>query len=470
MPDPEIHFITDYDELRPELEYVCKLFSSILTARFEYQHGPELSDPNKPCLSYMGEQPPPHLCRINVTPDRDFWNAYQSKNIPELKWENLNNTPVLITCSTNAAFKQAEHHIQTTFDIFSASFFQVTRMEEIFEKHPQDEHGRYLFKNSIVDEETILRPLINEYAGKLCDWLNQTYDLGISFREDRFSTVISHDVDIPYYYGTLRSQLSEVFQYIQGNSKYKSASDVFKFVTHLLGCSSDPFDTYEYIRQQEAKRSICSTWFILMSPDNQWGMNKKKYSMRLQWLVSQNCEIGIHPGYDSAFDVSKIIQEKQEVEELARTNISGVRNHFLRFSFPDSLSNYEEIGLRYDSTLSYAEQEGYRAGIATPFKPFDIISRREINILEIPLIIMDGVLKDYRGMDPEQASKQIEKLVDIVSNTNSVMVFNWHNTFLARGNETWRRVFEQSLDYLIEKNAKFIKCGELASYWSNCWN
>ena len=110
-----------------------------------------------------------------------------------------------------------------------------------------------------------------------------------------------------------------------------------------------------------------------MSPDNKWGLLKKKYTERLKWLVSQKCEIGIHPGYESAFDSEKIQTEKEEVEQMAGIGISGVRNHFLRFSIPKSWRNYEELGLLYDSTLGYAEREGFRAGIAAPFKPFDIL-------------------------------------------------------------------------------------------------
>ena len=39
--------------------------------------------------------------------------------------------------------------------------------------------------------------------------------------------------------------------------------------------------------------------------------------------------------------------------------ITGVRNHFLRFKIPESYHVVHDTGLVYDSTLGFAEHEGF---------------------------------------------------------------------------------------------------------------
>lgn len=467
-----IGIITDLIELRPELEYLCKLLESMLAAHFILVPASEARTANSVYISYCQDKrlwQKDDKIKISIRPDRQFWIAYQAKQVPHLEWNDSAGIPVLSSPLIDCNDEESHYSMPAGLDFLAAIFFMVTRMEEVWGDDPLDRHGRCLYKNSHYTHDTITRPLVNEYADKIKDWLNKSYGLNIQIRQEHFTALISHDIDLPYFYGNFRSELSEVLSYTRGAGKYRHASDLLNLTKNMLGFGKDPYETFDYICKQEKKREILSTWFILMSRDNQWGLKKKKYRRRLRWLVSHGYEIGIHPGYDSAFDVETIRCEKEAVERMAGTQISGVRNHFLRFAVPNSLHNYEQLGLLYDSTLGYAEQDGFRAGIAAPFKPFDINTRTIINVIEIPLIIMDGVLQDYQGMSPQKGLMEIQRLIDVVATCNGTITFNWHNTFLAGDFNPWRDVYEKSLDYLTQKNAFMCRSDRLAQIFSDHW-
>jgi hypothetical protein len=52
---------------------------------------------------------------------------------------------------------------------------------------------------------------------------------------------------------------------------------------------------------------------------------------------------------------------------------------------------------------------------------------------------------------------------------NGTIVFNWHNSFLTHDNDSWRHVFESSLEYLVDNDAVFYTGKELSSISREHW-
>jgi hypothetical protein len=340
-------------------------------------------------------------------------------------------------------------------------------MEEINYAGERDPHGRYNFSHSVWSKFYIDQPLINIYAYVLLKWIEEAYEINIS-PINSLSAVISHDIDSPSYFGYFRTEISEMLSSIRSIGKYKNISDLINYITHLI-VGQDPYDTFEYIQKQEDLRRIKSTYFIMLSNDNKWGLDLEKYSRRLKKIASKGNELALHPGYGSFCHSDKVSSEKKQLESISGIKPLGVRNHFLRFQIPFSYQICQQLDFLYDSTLGYPDREGFRTGICTPYKPFDIYHREIIELMEIPLIIMDGTLKDYSKYQPNEALHRIKQLIDTTSSVNGTIVFNWHNSFLSQGNNLWRSVFEKSLDYLVDKDARFYTCKELSSFWNKSW-
>jgi peptidoglycan/xylan/chitin deacetylase (PgdA/CDA1 family) len=129
------------------------------------------------------------------------------------------------------------------------------------------------------------------------------------------------------------------------------------------------------------------------------------------------------------------VQEKKILEDIIGKKIVGYRNQYLKFKIPDTWEMLSEAGFKYDTTFGYADCAGFRNGMCHPFKPFNLNTGKEIDILEIPLVIMDcTLLRDYMRLDFERAWKLTKLLINRVEQYNGVITILWHNNFYDRVN------------------------------------
>jgi peptidoglycan/xylan/chitin deacetylase (PgdA/CDA1 family) len=169
----------------------------------------------------------------------------------------------------------------------------------------------------------------------------------------------------------------------------------------------------------------------------------------------QGHDLGVHPSFNAYNDARMMEREVARIEESSALRPRSVRQHYLRFEYPVTWRLHEQCGLTVDSTLGFAEREGFRNGFCHPFRPFDIERNRPFDIWELPLTAMDGTLASYRSMDPEAARQRLRQLLDIVRAERGVAVLLFHNTvFDAHDFPGWGEVFEQTLGYAVE-------CGDL---------
>jgi hypothetical protein len=100
-----------------------------------------------------------------------------------------------------------------------------------------------------------------------------------------------------------------------------------------------------------------------------------------------------------------------------------------------------------DSTLGYADAIGFRCGTSKPYPVFDIENRRELPLIEQPLLLMDVTLKEYLEINPEEAMSVAERLIKQVTRYQGELTFLWHNSsFEGNGWESYESVFLRLLN------------------------
>ena len=446
-----------------EIQYLCKVFGSTLDADIELKNSGEIQQSDQLCIAYCDKShlsSVPESCKIRILQDKVFWSAYFSKSSPKLKILLNDEVPVIGTPNIDPFIKYDLNSITMNLDIFSSAFLMISRIEEVYTKDEFDAHGRFNFSNTIIGEDLIGVPLVNIYAKKLAEWINIAYGVSIKFREKYMGAVITHDIDRPYLYGTARSEISKIIDRIRRGKNSKIRNELQSYLSFILGITPDQYDVFDYICKTQQRFGIKSTWFILM--ESEWGLKKHKYRRQLKKLSSSGHEISLHPGYKSFSDARKIAVEKKRVKYLSDIEPAGVRNHFLRFDILTTYKIYETMKFLYDSTMGYADHVGFRAGICTPYKPFDIISRREIDIIELPLVVMDTSLINYQKTNTDDALETIKEIIDEIDRVKGMIVLLWHNHLLLESMPNWRFVYENTLKYLVEKKTKFHTCSEAA--------
>ena len=94
--------------------------------------------------------------------------------------------------------------------------------------------------------------------------------------------------------------------------------------------------------------------------------------------------------------------------------------------------------------MGYAQKYGFRAGVAIPFRFYDLEKEIETPLLIYPFAVMDGTLKDYLKLSPEMAEHTIIELMNEVKASGGVFISILHNHTIHDEGEWkgWKKVFE----------------------------
>ena len=172
-------------------------------------------------------------------------------------------------------------------------------------------------------------------------------------------------------------------------------------------------------------------------------------------------EVGLHGGHTTYTDKVEMKEKKQRLEKVLNKEVVGYRNHYLRFRVPDTWEHLHQAGFRYDATFGYADCIGFRNGMCHPFRPYNLTTQSEIDILEIPLTIMDDTLSYYMKLDIGTSWEMTKRLIDTVERNRGVISLLWHNYILI-GEQ--RKFYEKILKYCAGKDA-WMTSGKEISRW-----
>lgn len=312
-----------------------------------------------------------------------------------------------------------------------------------------DEHQRFSYSTSRY--KSILEPKVSKFLIK--------NGFKFEYPENRkFAVCLTHDIDDIYPSWKYRTFTSFKFGL---KLKLKKALDRFFK-------KENPYWNFKKIMKLEEKYNCKSSFYFMTSEKDIYGFRYhiKDLEDVLKYIIENDCEVGLHGGYYSYNNLEKIKKEKEELEKILGKKVIGYRNHFLRFKVPDTWRLLYKAGLKYDATFSYADMAGFRNGMCHPFKPYDLNNNKKIDILEIPLIIMDGTLFEYMRLDINEAWEISKRLIDTVEKYSGVLTILWHNTsFDDIFYKDWGVLYKKILNYCHNKNA-WMTNGEKIYKWA----
>lgn len=334
--------------------------------------------------------------------------------------------------------------INCGIDIFASSFFMLTRWEEYVNK-TRDMHNRFPAYASLAYKNNLLnRPVVNEYVEMLWNMLKF-----LGCRQERkkreFELVLTHDVDHAHKYTSLIKGSREFVGDLIKRKNIRLFKDnlAAKVKTHM-GLQKDPFDTYDYLMDVSEKAGVKSYFFLHSSSSSKMDSNNDKFLKKVAEKIKKRGHyIGYHPGYDAYNNFDLFIEDKKRIESTIEQKLTFGRQHFLRFEVPITWQTWERAGMGWDSTLSYADKEGFRCGTCCEYSVFDILNRKKLKLKERPLIVMEGTLVNYQNLTPEEAEERIKNLADKVKKYNGQFVFLWHNSSFGGSWKKYEGIYEK---------------------------
>ena len=362
-------------------------------------------------------------------------NAKRTQKIPMVFDDDLVDDGVI--------YSETDSSIQIPYDILTPSFVLLSRYEE-FHSERHDKHGRFPYDRSLAEKYDMVEiPLVDEYAMLLRRWL-------CLYFPDRFEAVPrtprivpTHDIDILYRF-TSRFQAwkSILGRDLLINCDLKMVRKSFEdYKKWKKRPSLDPYvEAIDEFLAQEEKRKLSSIFFFKATekghPDATYDVQDPILHEIIRVIMAPGYhQIGLHGSYPSAKDFQCLQKEKQNLSKLCDEEVRISRQHYLRTFFaddPNSLDLWRQVGITDDYTLGFAERCGFRCGTCHPYPLYDVRNDKVTDIIEHPLIVMDGTLFDYMKLSVEDASALTQRLKHRCLDVEGDFVILWHNHATTR--------------------------------------
>lgn len=371
--------------------------------------------------------------------------------------------------------------IEIDTDIVNSScFFLLDKGNQGLPQTAYDKHDRLLFQESYQYKHGIhTRPLVNELVNTLETFIKGVFpDIEIIPRwpdNKKAVIVLSHDVDNPQKYAALKnlhksensSGFIKLLKYVNGYRKY------------FVDSHRNEYWLFNEVLQEEAKYNFKSTFFFASrskydkgsSPnDVDYCIEDKEFANIFKAIAEQGCETGLHAGYLAFEGVNNFVWEKERLERASKMEVIGLRHHYwhLGKDATRTLGMHKEAGFKYDSSLSFNYNIGFRYNTALPFYPYNTAKGQMINCMQLPPFCMDMGLFNRDDMTVEAGLTTLKQYINIIKDTGGLGAVNWHDytSYPTRKYEKVGSAYVQLLNMLASdyKDIWVTSCKEAYSW------
>ncbi len=344
--------------------------------------------------------------------------------------------------------------LHISYDVFAFCFFMLSRIEEYNSVH-KDAHGRFIAEKSLVAKNNTLHiPVVDVFTDALKKWL-AGYFPELVFPPKRPSAILTFDIDIAF---ALKAK-----PFLRQTGKFAEELGTLQFgrlserIAVLSGFRRDPFDIYDDLEKLSLETHIPMIFFFHVVSGGKFdraAQTNCKDFKNLVKKISEFATIGIHPSYSCGQNSKNIIREKSILEEITGNEVIHSRQHFLRLSLPQTARELAKAGIRYDFTMGYAEEPGWRAGTCKPFKLFNAATNEVLPLTTFPVSFMDGTLREHLNLTTDEAVRMISEILAITQKFNGTFVPLWHNETISETGKWkgWRHNVYDLMIGALQKN------------------
>lgn len=333
------------------------------------------------------------------------------------------------------------------YDIFAASFYLISRYEEYL-PHVKDAHGRYTASESLAFKNGFLeKPVIDIWAFKLLERLKEKFP-DFTYKKRTYKYISTIDIDNAFAYKH-KNFIRTLGGFINDLIRVRLLDVWYRF-TVILNIKKDPFDTFQRILRVKNIAEIQTIFFCSVGDyttfDTNVSASKNKYRLLIKELVDY-ADVGLHPSYFAMQNGALLKKEKERLESITNTPVTKSRQHYLRFSLPETYQQLIDLEILEDHSMGYASRVGFRASTCTPFYFYDLDFEIQTPLKIFPFALMDTTLNDYLKNTPKQSLGKIRDLRNEVKAVNGTFITLFHNESLSNHLrwKGWKRLYESMI-------------------------
>lgn len=312
-------------------------------------------------------------------------------------------------------------------DLPLATLLTLGRWEEL-DTSSLDAHARFPSEASLAARKGFLeRPIVDEWGVDIQETIARLIP-PLPHERRVLRAMVSHDVDTVGIPVGKRAPFDLAFG-------YHKLVDACREVFAMFGMTDPTFIRWTIAVAQVAREAGLQTavyWMAAKRSARDAGYDV--FDLRVKRAMVRLCELDVEQGFHASYETFRqpelLAKELSLLRKATTAEIRGGRQHFLRWA-PVTWHHWEACGLQYDSSLGFADQIGFRAGTCWPYRPWLLEEDREANVVEIPLIVMDGTLTKYMQLEADAALSRVGALVARAREVGGVFTLLWHNTSLG---------------------------------------
>ncbi len=338
------------------------------------------------------------------------------------------------------------------YDIFSASFYLISRYEE-YQPHVADLYERFSATNSLAYQHGFLeKPVVDIWAYKLLDKLKEKYpDYNFIDRETTFISTINVNNAFAYKHkGIVRN----IGGFVRDFFKFRLRSFTRRFLV-LSRIKEDPYNTYETIISLGKQYKIKTIFFFLFSEYTTFDKNvsyaNTGYKLMIKSIIDY-APFGQLFSYYTMRNNQKLHKEKKHLKSLVNRPISKSRQFYNRIEIPKTYQNLIDFGIVEDYSMGYYTHCGFRASTCTPFNFYDLDFEIQTPLKVFSFAVFDEYLQETQQLTPKEALLKIYTLQHEVKKVHGTFVSIFHNATLSdmQVNDEWVKVYEKTLNNYIK--------------------
>ncbi|MFP2770645.1 polysaccharide deacetylase family protein [Oceanisphaera sp. KMM 10153] len=355
--------------------------------------------------------------------------------------------------------QQVDHHI-IHYDILGLTYWMLNRVEEI-DRTDLDNHGRFPAIHSHAYQHGYLdRPIVDEWLQVLGQVIQKQWPQ-LELKQHQFSMKVSHDVDSPslYAFKSWKTIIRMMAGHLLKRRDLKATLQApwLKLMGGKRIPAQDPYNTFSWLMDVSEANNLTSAFYFICGTTSNMDADYQPEDPRIIKLMEQmhrrGHEIGLHPSYGTYQRPELIKQEADRLRQtlqqagIQQTEIGG-RMHYLRWQHPTTLQAWNDAGMAYDTTLSYADRPGFRCGTCFEYPAFNPVTQQQHKVRIRPLIAMEcSVIDDiYLGLgNTFEAEKIFLELKKKCRKLGGCFTTLWHNSYFFNGaelKEMYRRIIE----------------------------
>ncbi len=340
-------------------------------------------------------------------------------------------------------------------------YYELKEEKEIFDLFVKKEEYNPIFEDQYERFPYYMSKYRNVFEPEVSKYLFEN-GLSVEYPDGKkFGLCLTHDID------SINLSNKDMLYYGFHSISKKRVKDTGRVILSKWKKNRSPFFNFkEIIRLEEKYNAKSSFYFLTLDKDEQdFNFKIEDIEQELGYIADNGWEVGLHGGHKSYDELKDLIEKKRRLEKVLGKKIVGYRNHYLRFKVPKTWELLSKADFKYDTTFGYHDCIGFRNGMCYPFKPFNLTTKKEIDILEIPLNIVDSTLfGNTMNLNHKKAWELSKQLIDTVEKYNGIITILWHNTHMRGRNLDF---YEKILRYCYTKNAWITSGEKIYDWWTS---